>query len=589
MNFANPWMLCTLLLPLGAAWIVRRTRQHSKPLPAVGRVSISTDNQVHVAAPRKVAPAYLVMAAVALGLIAIARPQWGEREEVSFSQSREVMIALDLSRSMWTEDMPSQISRLRAAKTMVGELLDNMRAEDAGLIVFAGTSFVQVPKSPDYQIIREFMPILEPNYMPKGGSDYVRMLDSALEGFGEVNDHDRYLIVLSDGGSTAQGWQNRIPELLRRNIHVVGIGFGTEKGGSIPDQKGGQLLDRNKNPIVSALTAETLQTLADRTEGRYVAAMALPDSAAVRKLIQSTVESGRSGRVSSINPEVGVDRFQWLLAPAVLLSLLSLAREFQRHPRPRRVHPTTAVLLALLLCLSAVPRAHARQNAEAGLEVKQAFTGDPAQRVRAIASHMAKFGYDAFDLQLLVEASMKYATDERSHGRLPLQGVMGDAIDAAHVGKGLDPTKAPWDRYEAQILALLTPLPVDVQDKEPDKPQDEDDEEDEQNYKAQPLRKAKDKQGKDLYGKNTKSRSEFALGDLSGDENFMPQEPHGPRHRPHKPEQKLASSQIANPSDDPMLTAAHKNMATVVKADSPGRVHQLLAGEAKQTAVEQDY
>ncbi len=107
---------------LGAVWLVRRSRHDSKPLPVVARVSISADDQVRTAAPRKVAPAYFIIAAVTLGLIGIARPQWGEREEVSFSQSREVMIALDQSRSMWTEDMPGKVSRLRAAKTVISEL-----------------------------------------------------------------------------------------------------------------------------------------------------------------------------------------------------------------------------------------------------------------------------------------------------------------------------------------------------------------------------------------------------------------------------------------------------------------------------------
>ncbi len=464
-----------------------------------------------------------------------------------------------------------------------------MKGENTGLIVFAGTSFVQVPKSPDYQIIREFLPSLDPNYMPRGGSDYDRMLESALEGFGEVNDRDRYLIVLSDGESTTQGWEKKIPDLLRRNIHVIGIGIGTQEGAFIPDRKGVQPADKNTNPLVSKLTPVTLQTLADRTEGMYVAATTLPDAAAVRKLIKDTVESGRAGRVSNTNADIGIDRFQWFLAPAVLLALVSLAREFRRHPRPRQVRPPTAAVLALLICVLGAPRVDAHHNSDAGFEVKEAFSGDPAKRVRAIDSHMGRLGYDPFDLQLLVEASIKYGAGERSRGKMPLQGVMHDAVVAAHVGKKLDPKLGPWDRYESQINDLLAPLPTQAQDKEPDKPdKDDEDEDDEQNYRPSPLRKAKDKNGKDAYGKNSTGRSEFALGDLSADENFMPQEPHGPRRRPPRPAQKPILSQSTNGADDPTLVAARKNMASVLKADSPARVHQLLAGEAKQITIEQD-
>ena len=612
MSWANPWMLFALLLPAAAAWLVTRARLNSKPLwPAMSRVSIASNSSVRASKPRKSDPAYLIMGAVALGVIALARPQWGEQPELSFSQSIEVVIALDLSRSMWTQDMPNQTSRLRAAKATVERLLDGLRGENVGLVVFAGTAFVQVPMSPDYQIIREFLPTLDPNYMPVGGSDYDRMLGAALEGFSQGNDRDRYLIVLSDGENTKPGLEPRIPDLLRRNIHVIGIGFGTEQGALIPDQKGGQVLDKEKNPVLSRLTPATLQDLATRTEGRYVAATTLPDAGAVRKLIKDTAESGRAGRLKNANTEIGVERFQWFLFPGVLLSLLSLAREFRRHPRPRLVHaavtprstPTGAPDLAtrtaaaavgasltLLVGMLAAPSAHAHHNSEAGFEVKHEFKGDPATRERAIAAHMGKFGYDPFDLQLLVEAAIQFAVTERAKGRLPLQGVMRDAVDAARMGKKLDPKLAQWDHYEADIRGLLTPLPAAAKDQDPENnDKDDEDDDDEQNYKPVPLRKAKDKEGKDLFGRNTKSRSEFALGDLSGDETFAPQEPHGGRRRPPRPPQNPTLTPGATPANDPTVVEARKNFAIVVKADSPGRVHQLLNGDANKRTVEQDW
>ena len=601
MSFADPWMLFALLLPAFAAWQVWRRRLDSKPAwPAMGRVSVSSNGSVRGTEPRKSDPAYLIMAAVALGVIALARPQWGEQPEQSFSQSIEVMIALDLSRSMWTQDMPNQTARLRAAKATVGQILDGLRGENVGLVVFAGTSFVQVPMSPDYQIIREFLPSLDPNYMPVGGTDYDRMLGSALEGFSPSNDRDRYLVVLSDGESTKPGLEPRIPELLRRSVHVIGIGFGTEEGAPVPDQKGGQLLDRNKSPIVSRLTPAALQELATRTEGQYAAATTLPDATDVRKLIKDTVESGRAGRVKNANAAVGVERFQWFIVPAVLLSLLSLVREFRRHPRPRVVHPVATTegkataaaagaALTVLLCVLAPLRVQAHHNSEAGFEVSEEFKGDPTQRVRAIASHMGKFGYDPLDLKLMVQAAMQFAMNERARGRLPLEGVMHDAVEAAHMGRTLDPNLAQWDHYEAQIRDLMAPLPVEAKEQEAENNDAHDeDEDDEQNYRPVPLRKAKDKEGRDLFGKNTRTRSEFALGDLSGDETFAPQEPHGGRRKPPGPPPNPALLPGATPVDAAVMAEARKNFAIVVKGDSPGRVHQLLNGDAKR-AVEQDW
>lgn len=592
MSWANPWMLFGLLLPAAAAWLIRRARFDSKPLwRAMSRVSVGSNGSVQAIGPRKSAPAYLIIAAVALGIIALARPQWGEQSEQSFSQSVEVMIALDLSRSMWTRDMPNETARLGAAKATIGQILDGLRGENVGLVVFAGTSFVQVPMSPDYQIIREFLPGLEPNYMPVGGTDYDRMLASALEGFSQSDDRERYLVVLSDGENTRPGLEPGISDLLRRSVHVIGIGFGTEQGAILVDPKGGPVLDKNKEAVVSRLTSAVLQELATRTEGRYTAATALSDAARVRKLIKDTVESGHAGRVRNTNAAVGVERFQWFLVPAVLLSLLSLMREFRRHPRPRVVTRSAAaalVALTVVFCVLTAPQVQAHHNEEAGFEVTENFNGDPAQRVRAIASHMGKFGYDPYDLKLLVQAAMQFALSERARGRLPLEGVMHDAVDAAHLGEKLDPQLAPWDRYEAQIHDLMAPLPMEANEREQDDNYIEEEDLDDHNYRPVPLRKAKDKEGRDLFGENTRTRSEFALGDLSGDETFAPQEPHGGRRSPPRPPQTPVLAPGATPADDPTMAEARKNFAIVVKADSPARVHQLLNGDGKR-AVEQDW
>ena len=166
---------------------------------------------------------------------------------------------------------------------------------------------------------------------------------------------------------------------------------------------------------------------------------------------------------------------------------------------------------------------------------------------------------------------------------------MHDAVDAAHLGKTLDPQLAQWDRYEAQIHDLMAPLPVEAKAQEQDNDYvDDEDMDDEQNYKPVPLRKAKDKEGRDLFGKNSRTRSEFALGDLSGDETFAPQEPHGGRRSPPKPPQAPVLAPGATPADDPTMAEARKNFAIIVKGDSPGRVHQLLNGDGKR-AVEQDW
>jgi Ca-activated chloride channel family protein len=602
MSWGNPWMLIALILPLTGALGLRRLRQRARPLwPAMKRVAIA-GNRLRQAAPQKIAPAFLIMLSIALALVAIARPRWGEHTEESFSQTREVMIALDLSRSMWTEDVGS--SRLDLAKKTTADLLNSLKGESVGLIVFAGTAFVQVPLSPDYQIIREFMPSLDPDYMPQGGSDYTKMLAAALEGFGEKSDRDRYLIVLSDGESSTQGWQNRLAELSKRDVHVVGLGIGTEKGGFINDQKGGYMADKNGDAVLSRLNPATLQTLANRTNGKYLNASALKSSDDVRALIKETVETGRQGRVGNEATSMQSERFQWLLFPAVILGLISLVREFQRRAKPQQIRQerpdrpertfqgraATVAGTALLVALGVTPEVRAHFDSTAGFEVKEVFDSNPAERLRAIADHLGKFGYDAFDLRLMVEASIKYGMDEKRLGNPPLEGVLRDAVEASRRAEQLNPKLAPWSYYRSQLTALLAPDTDDGSNGERSKnPKEANDEED-----NGPMVIGQNTQhgGSDSYGEGAASKGDMALGDLSADDNVVPP------HREHKPKPPKSvrnatfthSGGDSGGAEDPVLAFSKKNLAEIIKRDSPGRLHQMLAEDTQeQNTSEMDW
>jgi Ca-activated chloride channel family protein len=580
-----------LALPALAAWLVRRLKHQSKPLwPAVQRVSIAAE-RLRPAVPRNVTSGFLIMGTIALAIIALARPRWGEDTQVSFSQTREVMIALDLSRSMWTEDVGT--SRLDLAKQTVEKLLNGLKGESVGLIVFAGTAFVQVPLSPDYQIIREFMPSLDPDYMPQGGSDYQKLLEAALEGFGESRDRDRYLVILSDGESSTRGWQNRLADLAKRDIHVVGIGVGTAKGGFINDQKGGYLADRNGDAILTRLQPATLQTLANRTNGKYVEASTLATPEAVRALIEDTVETGRQGRVNNEATNMQIERFQWLLVPAVLLGLAGLLREFERRARPQSVRrtsmPALPAAIATLVTVGIAPQTQAHFDSQAGFEVQEVFDSSPSERLRAIADHMAKFGYDAFDLQLMVEATIKYGVDEKRQGNPPLEGAIHDAMEAARLGEQLDPKRAPWSYYRSQLAATLVADANEAANGERSKnPHEANDEED-----NGPMVIGQNTQhgGSDSYGEGAASKGDAALGDLSADDNFIPP------HRDHKPKPPSSvrnatfthSGGENSDNQDPILAFAKKNLAQVIKQDSPGRLHQMLAedtGEQKDSEMD---
>lgn len=596
MSWGNPWLLLLLILPvLGIVWLRRLTlRQSLQRWPTIQRVAIS-GHKVRRALPENARPAILILVAIALALVAIARPRWGEDTTESYSHTREVMIALDLSRSMLAEDVAP--SRLDHAKQITEYLLDSLSGESVGLVVFSGTAFVQVPLSPDYQIIREFMPSLDTDYLPRGGSDYSKMLDAALDGFSETEDRDRYLIVLSDGESSTEGWEQRLGRMAEREIHVVSIGLGTSNGAFVPDlQNGGYLADANGDAVHSKLMPATLQALARRTNGKYVDASSLSDLATIKTLLAETVETGRKGRVSNASGSAQIERFQWFLLPAILLGCISLLREFRQRPKPRQVRrdndapanddshdiPTRlAAGIAVFLALSLAPSARAHFDSEAEFQVQEEFDSNPSERLRAIADHLAQFGYDAFDLRLMVEASIRYGIDAQRTGTAVTEGVIRDAIDATRKGERLDTSIADWTYYRGQLTAMLEP---DAAAAPEDKSQAKDAIMDEENERPIVTGDSTQQSANDSFGEGASAKTDAALGDMTPDGDVdvqrgkKPKPPASARTASVRP----ARSSSGSDADDPILKLTRKSLEDAASRDSPGRLHQLLAPEESQ-------
>lgn len=275
---------------------------------------------------------YWLAAGLMLALVALARPQWGQLEETVFDQSREVLLAVDLSASMLADDVKP--TRLARAKLLIGNLLDQLQGERVGLAVFAGTSFLQVPLSSDYEVLRDILPGLDPSYLPQAGTDYAGMLRVAAEAFGQSTAADRFLIILSDGEAHDLNWKAALEELKKKKVKVISLGIGTAAGALLPDPQGGVMKDERGAAVLSRLEPATLEELAQETGGVYREASNWVD---VDELLKETIAEGKSGEFSKTKEARQAERFQWFLAPAVFLLAASLALEMPVLPGRRRV------------------------------------------------------------------------------------------------------------------------------------------------------------------------------------------------------------------------------------------------------------
>jgi len=403
----------------------------------------------------------LLWLGLAFGVLALARPQWGRVDEPVFDQSREIVIALDLSRSMLATDV--RPSRLERARLLIQGLLGGLRGERVGLVVFAGTAFLQVPLSADYEVLNEFLPSLNPAFMPVGGTNYTAMVRAVLDAFSAGSSADRYLIVLSDGESLDDTWHGMVDDLRRKNIRVIGLGVGTREGSFIPDGAGGYVKDERGAVVLSKLNSTTLQELARATDGVYTDASTWVDLGA---LLKRTVEMGKRGEFRERTEVRQLERFQWALAPALLCLLFSLWREFPVRPRVRSLPlqaetgrqmpqtgktPVAAAILALAL-LSGIRY----PTAGFAAEDTSAYAAPLGKLVERLAGQPNLL---VGDYAALAQETLTWGRRVQDAKQPVLPGPVRDALLCVDLGEKLDAKAADWPQLRHDLEELLKKPP----------------------------------------------------------------------------------------------------------------------------------
>jgi Ca-activated chloride channel family protein len=470
MNFVWPQFLLLLALPAAwLAWEVVRGRASGRGIrpnilradAGVHSVKLADASESPSMSAGRSGPRFWLAAGLCLAIVALARPQWGRIDEPVFDQSREVLIAMDLSRSMLTPDVTP--SRLERSKLLVQSLLDRLAGERVGLVIFSGTAFLQSPLSADYEILREFLPPLGPDFMPVGGTNYGALIDTAAAAFSSGPGADRYLIILSDGGATDDDWRSHVPELTKRGIRVIGLGIGTEKGALIPDGAGGFLKDERGAVVLSKLESDTLRELTAKTGGTYRDGSQWVDLA---QLLKATVEAGRKGRFVEQNAVRYAERFQWALAPALLCLLASFWREFPVRPRPRDLRPrqdsragakpaVVSEAASALLCLLLL--GSVREIRAGAVQAEpSAPTSTPGVILGRMVGRLSSQDQpSAIDWSELAGQTVTWGQQLQSSKESVPEGPVRDGLAAVDTGSAMDAKAADWAQLRAQLENLL--------------------------------------------------------------------------------------------------------------------------------------
>ena len=328
----------------------------------------------------------LLITGLLLAILALTGPLVGFRWEKVEQKGVDVMIALDCSRSMLATDIKP--TRLERAKREIIDLLKMMHADRAGLVAFSGSAILQCPLTLDHSGFSLFLKVLEPDYLPMGGTDLSGAIATALNGFEWDVASEKAIILITDGENTTGDPVAVAKTAAEKGVRLFCIGVGRKEGAPIPDAAGGFKKDATGSIVMSRVDDEGLEKIAALARGIYVKSVAgdmdldrIYKDEILKKMARTTIQSGRK--------KVWENRFQWVLLPCVLLLFLELVvpekgKSDQHHSRH---HPGLLMILwiACLFCLegiSSAPSAHAgaSKSVAQGIEAFQRGEWEKAEK-----------------------------------------------------------------------------------------------------------------------------------------------------------------------------------------------------------------
>lgn len=261
-------------------------------------------------------------------VIGLSRPQIGAKLKDHKIKGAEIMIVLDVSNSMLAQDYSPD--RLERAKLAISRITDKLKDDRIGLIVFAGTSFVQLPITSDYVSAKMFLNSISTESIPIQGTAIGDAISTAVRGFSAQSEHSRAIIVITDGENHEDDAVAAAKQAAEAGIKVYTIGVGSADGQPIP-MNGELLKDKDGNIVVTRLDEETLRKVASAGGGAYVHAS--NDEFGLTPII-SDIRKMEDEEYNSVVFEEYNEQFMYFLGIALVFFVLEMLvgdRRARRH------------------------------------------------------------------------------------------------------------------------------------------------------------------------------------------------------------------------------------------------------------------
>ncbi len=271
LQFANiEYLLLLLLIPFFFVFYALSLAIKKKRMSKFGDYALVRKLMPTVSTGRGWAKVTLFSIAFFFFTIGLSRPQLGARVKEHESRGVELMIALDVSNSMLAEDYAP--NRLERAKLAISRLVDRMKDDRIGLIVFAGESFVQLPITTDYVSAKIFLNTINTSSVPVQGTALADAIRTGIKSFSLDSENSRAIVIITDGENHEEDPIEAAKLAYENGIRVFAIGVGSSEGKPIPMENGELLKDKDGNIVVTRLDEKTLMDIADVGGGTYVRA-----------------------------------------------------------------------------------------------------------------------------------------------------------------------------------------------------------------------------------------------------------------------------------------------------------------------------
>ncbi len=272
-RFANPEYLYLLfILPVLVAGFILLNMQKLKSVKKLGDLKLIKRLMPELSLKRSYLKFWLIFTVIVLGIVVVARPQFGTKIEKVEKKGIEMVIAIDVSNSMLARDVSPD--RLSKAKQLLTRIIDERTNDKVAIVVFAGEAYVQLPMTTDIQSAKIFLENIDPSLVPVQGTVIGSAINISMNSFTNDKDVDKSIILITDGEDHEDNGTQLAEQAASAGIQINVVGIGTPEGAPVPVSATSNETkkDNEGNEVKTMLNEKMCKDIAQAGKGMYVRA-----------------------------------------------------------------------------------------------------------------------------------------------------------------------------------------------------------------------------------------------------------------------------------------------------------------------------